>query len=173
MKFDIGKILNIKEKNKKNIVLGGLVLVIAVFITTDLLKLKLIEGNVGGAGGGALDDKIPDINADTVTDLLGTLEGSLDQDILDKAKQQMLDKMNEREQQQCSESELTKWRKSCQPERDEWNAIKDVEDPNPEDYYKKRKAYYVCTQGEDNYKKFMTTGYYKERADVDLSLIHI
>ena len=30
MKFDISKIINIKEKNKKNIVLGGLVLVIAV-----------------------------------------------------------------------------------------------------------------------------------------------
>ena len=43
MKFDISKIINIKEKNKKNIVLGGLVLVIAVFITTDLLKLKLIR----------------------------------------------------------------------------------------------------------------------------------
>ena len=45
MKFDISKIINIKEKNKKNIVLGGLVLVIAVFITTDLLKLKLITGS--------------------------------------------------------------------------------------------------------------------------------
>ena len=125
MKFDIGKILNIKEKNKKNIVLGGLVLVIAVFITTDLLKLKLIEGNVGGAAVGeestdlsvsrnSLTQKLDsDINTNTVTDMLGTLQGSLPQDILDKAKQQMQDKMNEREQQQCSESELTKWRNSC------------------------------------------------------------
>jgi len=124
MKFDISKIINIKEKNKKNIVLGGLVLVIAVFITTDLLKLKLIEGNVDG---GAVDDGAvgedsadldnsltqkldSDINANTVTDMLGTLQGSLPQDILDKAKQQMQDKMNEREQQQCSESEIIQWK---------------------------------------------------------------
>ena len=70
MKFDIGKILNIKEKNKKNIVLGGLVLVIAVFITTDLLKLKLIEGAVGQDNTDLLDSRNsltqkidPDINA--------------------------------------------------------------------------------------------------------------
>ena len=160
MKFDINKIINIKEKNKKNIVLGGLVLVIAVFITTDLLKLKLIEGNVdgGAVGDGAVGEDStdlsvrnsltqnidPNINADTVTDMLGTLQGSLPQDILDKAKQQMQDKMNEREQQQCSESELTKWRNSCQTERDEWINTKDNGDPTSDDYYKKRKAYYVC-----------------------------
>ena len=174
MKFDIGKILNIKEKNKKNIVLGGLVLVIAVFITTDLLKLKLIEGaaNLGNGDesrSNSTDRMIDsDINADTVTDLLGTLEGSLDQNILDKAKQQMLDKMNEREQQKCSESELTIWRKSCQsPERDEWNAIKDDKDPNPKDYYKKRKAYYVCTMNEEYYKKLMIDGYYTLKAEAD------
>ena len=174
MKFDIGKILNIKEKNKKNIVLGGLVLVIAVFITTDLLKLKLIEGaaNLGNGDesrSNSTDRMIDsDINADTVTDLLGTLEGSLDQNILDKAKQQMQDKMNEREQQQCSDSELTKWRNSCQsPERDEWNDIKDVEDPDPDDYYKKRKAYLVCTMGENYYKNFMIDGYYTLKAEAD------
>jgi len=70
MKFDISKIINIKEKNKKNIVLGGLVLVIAVFITTDLLKLKLIEGAVGQDNTDLLDSRNsltqkidPDINA--------------------------------------------------------------------------------------------------------------
>ena len=180
MKFDIGKILNIKEKNKKNIVLGGLVLVIAVFITTDLLKLKLIEGldDDVAVGDGAvgedsadLDHSLTqldsDINADSVTDLLGTLQGSLPQDILDKAKQEMLDKMNEREQQQCSESELTNWRNSCQTERDKWVGIKDVEDPDPDDYYKKRKAYYVCTMNEEYYKKLMIDGYYTLKAEVD------
>jgi len=176
MKFDIGKILNIKEKNKKNIVLGGLVLVIAVFITTDLLKLKLIEGNVGGAAVGeestdlsvsrnSLTQKLDsDINTNTVTDMLGTLQGSLPQDILDKAKQQMQDKMNEREQQQCSESELTKWRNSCQTERDEWVNTKDNGDPTSDDYYKKRKAYYICTMNEEYYKKLMIDGYYTLKA---------
>jgi len=183
MKFDISKIINIKEKNKKNIVLGGLVLVIAVFITTDLLKLKLIEGNVdgGAVGDGAvgedsndlsvrnsLTQKIdPDINAGTVTDMLDTLQGSLPQDILDKAKQQMQDKMNEREQQQCSESELTRWKNSCNNERNNWNAIKDKADTTTKDYYITRKEFYKCTMGLDYYKNFMIDGYYKERAEVD------
>ena len=174
MKFDISKIINIKEKNKKNIVLGGLVLVIAVFITTDLLKLKLIEGAVGQDNTDLLDSRNsltqkidPDINANTVTDMLGTLQGSLPQNILDKAKQQMQDKMNEREQQQCSESELTKWRNSCQTERDEWVYTKDKGDPTSDDYYKKRKAYYVCTMNEEYYKKLMIDGYYTLKAEAD------
>ena len=173
MKFDISKIINIKEKNKKNIVLGGLVLVIAVFITTDLLKLKLIEGAANQNNGDdyqphATDQTIdPDINANTVTDLLGTLQGSLDQDILDKAKQQMQDKMNEREQQQCSDSELTKWRNSCQTERDEWVDIKDTGERDSKEYYLARKKYLVCSMGGEYYKNSMIDGYYTLKAEVD------
>ena len=164
MKFDISKIINIKEKNKKNIILGGLVLIIAVFITTDLLKLKLIEGqdNMNSLDSGDINSAI---NADTLTDMLGTLQGSLPQDILDKTKQEIQDKMNEREQQQCSESELTKWRNSCQTERDDWVNIKNKEDPTSDEYYKKRKEYYVCTMSEEYYEKFMIDGYYTLKAE--------
>ena len=164
MKFDISKIINIKEKNKKNIILGGLVLIIAVFITTDLLKLKLIEGqdNMNSLDSGDINSAI---NADTLTDMLGTLQGSLPQDILDKTKQEIQDKMNEREQQQCTESELTRWRNSCQTERDDWVNIKNKEDPTSDDYYKKRKEYYVCTMSEEYYEKFMIDGYYTLKAE--------
>ena len=174
MKFDISKIINIKEKNKKNIVLGGLVLVIAVFITTDLLKLKLIEGAGGQDNTDLLDSRNsltqnidPNINADTVTDMLGTLQGSLPQDILDKAKQQMLDKMNEREQQQCSDDDLTKWRNSCNNERYGWKAIKDTGERDSKEYYLARKNYLVCTMGENYYKNFMIDGYYTLKAEAD------
>tara|TARA_X000001036_G_scaffold4684_1_gene4226 strand:+ start:1 stop:906 length:906 start_codon:yes stop_codon:yes gene_type:complete len=165
MKFDISKIINIKEKNKKNIVLGGLVLVIAVFITTDLLKLKLIEGAVGG---GDVDGGSTDENQYAFEDILEDLKGyNVTDDMLQNVEKHMQDKMNEREQQQCSESEIIQWKNSCPTERNNWNAIKDVEDPDTEDYYKKRKAYYVCTKDEDYYKRFMIDEYYKERAEVD------
>ena len=105
------------------------------------------------------------INADTLTDMLGTLQGSLPQDILDKTKQEIQDKMNEREQQQCTESELTRWRNSCQTERDDWVNIKNKEDPTSDEYYKKRKEYYVCTMSEEYYEKFMIDGYYTLKAE--------
>ena len=165
MKFDISKIINIKEKNKKNIILGGLVLVIAVFITTDLLKLKLIENYQAVFED---DDAIQnrEINSNTLIDILGNVEGIPD-NILYKAKQKIQDTINEEEQKRCSESELTKWRNSCHTERDEWDAIKDTGERDSEDYYKKRKAYLVCTMGENYYKNFMIDGYYTLKAEAD------
>ena len=165
MKFDISKIINIKEKNKKNIILGGLVLVIAVFITTDLLKLKLIEGqdNMNSLETGNVDG-----NVDTMTDILSTLQEHLPEDILENIKKQIQDKMNEREQQKCSESQLIQWKNSCNNERNNWNAIKDKADTTTEDYYITRKEFYECTMGYEYYKKFMIDGHYTLKAEVEV-----
>lgn len=183
MKFDIGKIFNIKEKNKKNIVLGGLVLVIAVFITTDLLKLKLIEGAVDGGGeteedggreggGGvgqdnthSLETSNVDDNADTMTDILSTLREHLSDNMFEDIQKKITDLTSEQEQKECSESELTRWKNSCNNERNNWNAIKDKADTTTKDYYITRKEFYKCTMGLDYYKNFMISGYYTLEAE--------
>ena len=160
MKFDISKIINIKEKNKKNIILGGLVLVIAVFITTDLLKLKLIEGQDNMH---SLQDYDTDIDMDTIGTMLDSIQGIPD-DIKNKAIKEFKDRISEREQKKCSESELMQWRNSCSTQRSAWKAIKDNGNPTSDDYYLARKNYLECSMGENYYKNFMIEGYYTLKA---------
>ena len=173
MKLDIGKILNIKEKNKKNIIIGGLVLVLAVFITTDLFKLKLIEGQQG-QDPSILQTNPGDSNIDPhkMLDSISS-SGAIPDDYIYDVSQQVDAVINEREQKQCSESQLATWRATCPDQKAAWENIKNGGGSLDDDsYFNAHKNYYLCKFKDDSdaykhyntYKNYMIRIYYKRKA---------